>query len=119
MASDSHQAVIRDDHMDMFGHVNNAAYLTLYEEARWAVISPRGFSPDDIRRMQKGPIILEANVKFLRELYLGETVTITTETVSYEGKIAKMRQCMMKADGVVASEAKVCWSLVMLVFMRL
>lgn len=27
--------VIREHHLDTFGHVNNAAYLDILEEARW------------------------------------------------------------------------------------
>lgn len=99
------EVTVQPEHMDSYGHVNNAAYLTLYEEARWQLISPRGFSMQDIHRMKQGPVVLEANVKFLRELKLGDVITITTETLSYEGKIGRMLQKMIKADGTVASEA--------------
>lgn len=99
------QVTVQPEHMDSYGHVNNAAYLTLYEAARWQLISPRGFSMQDIHRKKQGPVILEVNVRFLRELKLGDTVTITTETLSYEGKIGRMQQKMIRADGVVASEA--------------
>lgn len=99
------QVTVQPEHMDSYGHVNNAAYLTLYEEARWQLIAPRGFSMQDIHRSKQGPVILEVNVKFLRELKLGDVITITTEMLSYEGKIGRMLQKMVKADGVVASEA--------------
>jgi YbgC/YbaW family acyl-CoA thioester hydrolase len=96
---------IEDRHIDSFGHVNNAAYLTLYEEARWKLIEGRGFSAADIRQRRKGPIVLEINIKFLRELKAGDEVVVDTEILSYEGKIGKMRQSMTKPDGTVASEA--------------
>lgn len=99
------QVTVEEKHIDSFGHVNNAAYLTLYEEARWKLIAPRGFSMEDIARMKQGPVVLEANVKFLRELKKGDVITITTETVSYEGKIGRMKQQMINAEGAVASEA--------------
>ena len=34
---------ILEKHLDSFGHVNNATYLHLYEEARWDFITKRGF----------------------------------------------------------------------------
>jgi acyl-CoA thioester hydrolase len=97
--------LICEKHLDTFGHVNNAVYLELYEEARWEIITAGGFGLGDIRRMGLGPVVLEVNVKFIRELKLREKISITTEIVSYEGKIGKMLQQMTLPDGTVASEA--------------
>ena len=35
--------IIRESHLDTFGHLNNATYLQLFEEARWDYITNRGF----------------------------------------------------------------------------
>ena len=102
---------VEQKHIDSFGHVNNAAYLTLYEEARWRLIADKGFSMTDIVRTQQGPVVLEANVKFMRELKAGDVITITTSILSYEGKIGRMGQKMIKADGAVASEAEFVFGL--------
>lgn len=96
---------IREAHIDFYGHVNNATYLTLFEEARWELITPQGFGFEDIQKSQQGPVILEVNLKFLKEIRLREDISITTELVSYQGKIGKMLQKMIKQDGAVASEA--------------
>ena len=32
----SYKVKIRESHLDTLGHVNNAVYLVLFEEARWA-----------------------------------------------------------------------------------
>ena len=34
-----YEKTILEQHLDTFGHVNNAAYLVLYEEARWDFIT--------------------------------------------------------------------------------
>lgn len=119
MSMGDYEVLIRERYMDMFGHMNNAAYLMLYEEARWEVISARGFGAKDIQKLKQGPVVLDVNVKFLREIYLRETITITTEIVSYEGKIGKMLQKMIKADGTVASEALFTFALFDLVARKL
>ncbi len=36
---------IRETHIDSLGHVNNAVYLTLFEEARWEWITAGGYNP--------------------------------------------------------------------------
>lgn len=100
-----HSVTIRDTHLDSYGHVNNARYLDLYEDARWALISTRGFNEEETLARRQGPVVLEANIKFMRELVLSDNITITTEVISYEGKIGRMVQKMIRADNVIASEA--------------
>src|SRR5262245_53820430 len=94
--------VISEAHLDSYGHLNHARYLELLEQARWDLITERNFGIDVIRQTKTGPVILEVTIKFLRELGPRETVIIRTELVGYEGKIGKLRQQMLKADGGVA-----------------
>jgi thioesterase III len=97
--------VISEAHLDSFGHLNNARYHELFEQARWDLITERGFGIDTIRRTKTGPTILEVNVKFLRELAPREPIVIRSELVSYERKVGKLRQQMVKATGEIACEA--------------
>jgi thioesterase-3 len=97
--------IISEAHLDSFGHVNNARYLELLEQARWDLITERGFGIDTIRRSHTGPTILEITIRFLRELAPRDVVTIRTELLSYEKKIGKLQQQMLKADGTLACEA--------------
>jgi acyl-CoA thioester hydrolase len=97
--------VISESHLDSFGHLNNARYLELFEQARWDLITERGFGLETIRRTRTGPTILEVEMKFLRELVPRESIVITSELVSYERKVGRMRQIMVKMDGVKACEA--------------
>src|SRR5690242_13447083 len=96
---------ISEAHLDSFGHLNNARYLELFEQARWDVITERGFGIGEIQRSKTGPTVLEVTVRFMRELAPREAIVIRTELISYERKIGKMRQQMVKADGTVACEA--------------
>lgn len=105
MAQFSYQVLIREAHLDTFGHVNNAVYLSLYEEARWDLITSRGFGLKEVQQRKQGPVILDVNLKFMRELKLREKITITTEMVDYQGKIGHLKQQIIKENGEVASEA--------------
>lgn len=97
--------IISEAHLDSFGHLNNARYHEMFEQARWDLITDRGFGMETIRRTNTGPTILEVNVKFLRELAPREAIIIRSEMISYERKIGKLRQQMVKASGEVACEA--------------
>ena len=96
---------ISEAHLDSFGHLNHARYFELFEQARWDIITERGFGIDVIRRTKTGPVILEASAKFMRELAPREAIIIRSELISYDRKIGKMRQQMVKADGDIACEA--------------
>ena len=100
-----YELVIKEHHLDSYGHVNNATYLALYEEARWELISGRGYTYEKVHQTGQGPVILDVHLTFLKELKLREKISITVEMVSYEGKIFKLKQQMLKADGAIASEA--------------
>ena len=107
----SYRLTIRERHVDSYGHVNNATYLELYEEARWEVITPRGFGFKDIQVKRQGPVILEIQIQFRREINLREDITITTQLLDYNGKVGRMKQQMIKADGTVASEVVLTFGL--------
>lgn len=97
---------IKEMHLDSFGHVNNAAYVMLYEEARWDFITKNGFGLDYILEHQIGPVILDLKVRFKRELKNRETIKIISRTVEIVSpKIMVLEQSMIKSDGKVASEA--------------
>ncbi|MEZ0391867.1 MAG: acyl-CoA thioesterase [Pseudobdellovibrionaceae bacterium] len=97
--------LIRELHLDTFGHVNNATYLALFEEARWDLVTKNGYGLKQVQQNKKGPVILEVNLKFMKELKLREEITITTEMVHYKSKIGQLKQQMLKANGEVAAEA--------------
>lgn len=102
-----YDVLIREMHLDSFGHVNNAAYVMLYEEARWDFITKNGFGLDYVLKHQIGPVILDLSVRFKRELKNREQIKITSKTIEIlSPKIMVLEQTMIKADGKVASEAK-------------
>lgn len=97
--------LIRENHVDSLGHMNNATYLALLEEARWELITSNGYGFAEVQKIKQGPVILEVNLKFLNEVHLREKIEITVELMDYKGKIGHLRQRMIKEDGSVAAEA--------------
>lgn len=100
-----YDVLIRETHIDGLGHMNNAAYLTLFEEARWDWITAGGYGMREIQQYKQSPVILEAHVKFLREVRLREKIRIVSEILSYTGKVGDLRQVMQRPDGTVCCEA--------------
>jgi len=88
----TYTTLIREHHLDGFGHVNNATYLQLFEEARWEVITQGGYSWEDVQKERRGPVILELSVQFMKELRVREKIRIETSCTSYERVVAELEQ---------------------------
>lgn len=98
---------ILEHHLDTFGHVNNATYLQILEEARWDFITSRGFGLKEVMEMQKGPIVLEINMKFLKEIKLRQNIIVESQTISTSRMSAELRQTILSQDHVKMFEAKI------------
>lgn len=101
----SYKVVIKEQHVDVYGHLNNSSYFYLFEEARWDIITDRGYGLREIMKVRQGPVLLEAQIKFKKEISVREVIEIKSELIDYVGKVGKMKQSMIKADGSIASEA--------------
>ena len=98
------QILIRESHLDTFGHVNNATYLQIYEEVRWDIITGNGFGMDQIKSSRLGPVILDLNLKFKREIRNRETITVKTKFRDLKKNlIMKLDQEMINEKGELAS----------------
>lgn len=103
--------MIREHHLDTFGHVNNSVYLQLLEEARWEFIASRGFGLQDVQKWGMGPTVLEWNIKFRREIRLREKVVIESQTMKYEGKIGVLRQDIFNEKEELCCQAQMTFGL--------
>lgn len=99
----SYTLKIREGHLDTFGHVNNAVYLMLLEEARWDMLNTNGYGVKKMQDTGIGPTILEIKIVFLKELRLDDKITIETKVVSYDSKIGKIEQRIIRNDDVCST----------------
>lgn len=99
-----YEILITEKHLDTFGHVNNATYLELYEEARWDLITAGGWGLKDIQEKKIGPIVTSINIQYKRELINREKIVVETKFAGFRNsKILYLEQQMLKADGTIAN----------------
>jgi acyl-CoA thioester hydrolase len=101
----TYRVVIKEQHVDVYGHLNNSSYFYLFEEARWEFITAQGYGLLEIMRVRQGPILLEAHIMYKKEISVREVIDIKSELIEYVGKVGRMKQSMVKADGSIAAEA--------------
>ena len=95
--------LIKEVYLDVYGHVNNAMYLTLFEEARWDLTYKNGWGLKRILDKGVGPVILEVHIKYLRELKLRDEIVIESQMMTYDRKIGRLSQKMMRNGEVCCS----------------
>jgi acyl-CoA thioester hydrolase len=101
-----YRCLIRERHLDTFGHVNNAQYLVLFEEARWEMITSRGYGIEQVHARQIGTVVLECKVRFMRELRLREEIAIHTRVREIRKKIITLEHELRNEGGEVAALAE-------------
>jgi len=74
---------VRGYELDSFGHVNNAVYMNYLEAARWDLCKKIGLL-DYNEEYSLFTIILETNIKYIRELKIFDKIVIKTD-FEYEG----------------------------------
>jgi acyl-CoA thioester hydrolase len=66
---------------DLYGHVNHAAYLTLFEDLRvdhWQALSGRPVSPEFA-----GPVVGQIEVRYLRAVGFNDAVMLACRVASF------------------------------------
>ena len=99
-----YETLIRESHLDSFGHVNHAKYLTLFQEARWEFITQNGYGLEAVLATGQGPVILDAKVRFRKELRLREKIRIESRVTACRGRLSTIKQWLYNADGELCSE---------------
>jgi acyl-CoA thioester hydrolase len=96
---------ILESHLDTFGHVNNAAYLQVLEEARWDLITRNGYGLEEVHRRRIGPVVLGVNLRFAKELRNRQAIVIRSWVESYSGRVGKFGQQIVDEAGDVCCDA--------------
>ena len=92
---------IRWSDIDANGHVNYAAYIDAAGDLRYHFFTSHGFPPDRFDQLGVGPIYTALHVSFLREVRMGEIVTLTyaLSGLSPQGARWKVHHDVLKSNG--------------------
>jgi acyl-CoA thioester hydrolase len=93
-----HRETVRFRDLDAIGHMNNAVYATMLEQARLAFLSPNGASVENM-------ILARLEIDFRSQVELGETIEIEVRPTRVGTKSFDLEYVMRAGDRVVA-EAK-------------
>ena len=95
---------ILEKHLDTFGHVNNAVYLELYEEARWDYLTENGYGLDHVMKTGIAPVVLNLFIVYKREIKNREIIKVETVYKGMKNRLVMLlEQKMYNGAGKLVS----------------
>lgn len=96
---------IRFSDIDANRHVNYAAYVDAAGDLRYRFFAEHGFPPERFEQLGIGPVYTSITSHFLREVRMGEIVTITFAIagLSAQGARWKVHHDVLKSNGKKAA----------------
>jgi len=92
---------VRWSDLDANGHVNYSAYINAAGDLRYRFFAEHDFPPDKFEQLGIGPVYTAIHAQFLREVRIGESVTITftLSGLSAQGGRWKVLHDVLKSNG--------------------
>ncbi|MCQ3935898.1 MAG: acyl-CoA thioesterase [Chloroflexi bacterium] len=93
-----HPTEIRYGDLDPQGHVNNAKYLTYFEQARIYYFMQLGLFSKDQSFMEIGVIIADIHITYHATTHYGDPIKVGVKTTKIGNKSLTVEQCVMHAE---------------------
>ena len=92
-----HPMEVRYADLDPQGHLNNAKYLTYFEQARILYFEELGLFSKGQSFMEIGVIVADIHIKYRAPVFLGEPIKVGVRTTSIGNKSITLQQTIMGA----------------------
>ncbi|TGK10008.1 acyl-CoA thioesterase [Leptospira fletcheri] len=102
---------VRWDELDSNRHVNNKNYQGYLDEARMRAMRAWGAPMEEFADKGFGPVILNLNLKFLKEISYPEEITIESDLILASPTRAVFEQKILLSNGKLACQASTEWTL--------
>ena len=103
---------VRGYHCDFYGHVNNARYLELLEEARWQYLEA-GMDLSYWEERGLGFVVVSVTINFRRPASPGVTLEILSQTTKLEGRSGVIHQDVInRQTGKAVADADVTFAVI-------
>jgi acyl-CoA thioester hydrolase len=77
----TYQAAVREEHLDLMGHLNVMWYAHFFDEATWRLFADLGMDEAYYERETAGAFALAQYTRYLAEVRLGQALTIRSRVL--------------------------------------
>src|SRR5207253_5294310 len=82
----THRAAIPADYLDEMGHMNVMWYTHLFSQAAWGFFQMVGLTREYLEANRAGTFALEQHFRYLKEVRLGQHVTLRSRVLGRSAK---------------------------------
>ncbi|HEY5982968.1 MAG TPA: thioesterase family protein [Anaerolineales bacterium] len=100
-----HPVEVRYGDLDAQGHVNNAKFLTYFEQARVRYWTELGLFATGQSFAEIGVIIADIHIRYEQPLHWGTAIKVGAAATRIGNKSLTMEQCVVEASGLPAFAA--------------
>ncbi|PWI15273.1 thioesterase [Streptomyces sp. Act143] len=99
---------VRWDDVDANGHLRNTRYLEYAATARLGFLMEAGWTPRAIHQAGVAPVTLSDEVRYLREVFPAEAVTVDTRVIGLSQDVSRWRfeHILTRESGEKAAEVR-------------
>jgi acyl-CoA thioester hydrolase len=98
---------VEPGHIDNYGHVNNAVYITWLDACAWEHSAAVGITKEDCDALGRGMVVWKTQVDYIQPCFEGEAVQIGNWITLNDGRLRADRrfQIVRPADGATLLRA--------------
>ncbi len=91
-----HRVTAKPEHIDAFGHVNNAVYNTWLDEAAWAHWNSFGFDKQSCVSARRGMAVIHAESDYLAASYVGDELDVAVWITATDKRLRAERRYQIR-----------------------
>jgi len=107
-----HRVSARPEHIDAFGHVNNAVYNTWLDETAWAHWNSFGFDKQSCVAARRGMAVIHAETDYLAASYAGDELDVAVWITACDGRLRAERRYQIRRADTRQTIFRAHWKLV-------
>ncbi|MDJ0931175.1 thioesterase family protein [Breoghania sp.] len=97
---------VEEDWIDYNGHLNMAYYNVIFDRAIDEAFIEIGLGPDYLKQENASYFTAETHLCYVRELSLGDPVTVTTQIIGFDAKRIHTFQELHHTDGWLSATSE-------------
>ncbi|MBL1430272.1 MAG: acyl-CoA thioesterase [Robiginitomaculum sp.] len=91
-----HRVTAKPEHIDLFGHVNNAVYNTWLDECAWAHWNSFDLDPEVLAQAKRGMAVIRSESDYLQAAYVGDELDVAVWITASDGRLRAERQYQIR-----------------------
>ena len=92
---------------DLYGHLNNANYFHLFEEARTILLGKLNLAMQDLMKKNIHIYVIKAEIEYIKPIFFAEQVNVNTEIIDFNRVVSTWQQKIINKNKEICANLKI------------